>query len=82
MWKYYFLSRLTFAHLAFAASEIFFLAAALIVRFLGAAFVWLADPLLRSSRRNSLCKESILSLMFAACRSCFDVSSIIGVFGF
>lgn len=73
----YFLPALTLAHLALAAAEIFARAAALILRFLvtvAVAGLPLATVLLPSKWVNSLWRFSILSLMLAACRSCFDVN--------
>jgi hypothetical protein len=76
-----FLPALTFAHRSLAAAEIFAFAAALILRLLRLAFgpVPPAEPTLPSNRSKSRCKVSILSLMSAACLSCFDVKSIIVV---
>ena len=79
--KSYFLVALIFAHRALAAAAIFALAARLIFRLLRGACVAepLAVPALPSNRCKSRSNVSILSLMFAAFRSCFDVSSIIVV---
>jgi hypothetical protein len=75
----YFLPALTFAHRALAAAEIFALAAALILRLLRGIVFPLppAELVPPNSRCRSRCNVSILSLRFAARRSCFDVRSII-----
>jgi len=75
------LPALTFAHRALAASEIFFLAAALIVRFfVQLLFGWLIHYFAAVVATLSAKSRSIFDV--CCLRSCFDVSSIMGVYWF